>query len=63
MVALIEKINTYGEKSTFTIVGRNEDEIDSQVYELTMYERRDSTYPQAKFRVLKYDINNKTSEV
>lgn len=54
MRATIQKTDSDGIKSTFTIIGFTEDDIDEQVYELQEFARRDSTYPDAKYEVLDY---------
>ena len=54
MRATIQKTDSDGIKSTFTIIGFTEDDIDEQVYELQEFARRDSTYPDAKYEVFDY---------
>ena len=54
MIATIQKTDSDGVKSTFTIIGLTEDDIDEQVYELQEYARRDSTYPAERYGVLDY---------
>jgi len=57
MIATIQKTDSDGMRSTFTIVGTCEYDIEDQVYELQEWARRDSIYPDCKYEVLDYGNN------
>lgn len=52
MIATIQKIDSDGIKSTFTIIGSTIDDIGKQVYELQEFSRRNATYE--RYGVLDY---------
>lgn len=54
MKAIIQKTDSDGVKSTFTIVGLDEEDIEKQIYELEAFARRDSTYPDSTYQIIDY---------
>ncbi|MDR0864984.1 MAG: hypothetical protein LBO74_08640 [Candidatus Symbiothrix sp.] len=54
MKALINKTDSDGVTTTFTIVGYDEDDIDNVVDELQNFAYRNSIFPTARFCVDKY---------
>ena len=54
MTAKIQKTDSDGIKSTFTIVGASRQSVEDQVFELQQFARRDSTYPHSRYEIIDY---------
>ena len=54
MTAKIQKTDSDGNKSTFTIVGSSRQSMEDQVFELQQFARRNSTYPDSRYEIIDY---------
>lgn len=59
MIAKIQKTDSDGIKSIFTIVGSSRQSIEDQVFELQQFTSRDSGYPDSRYEIIDYGDFNK----